>query len=363
MTHAPAISLILPTRDRPAQLRDCLEGLARQTLPPEDFEVLVVFDGPDPRGTAAAAEFAARVTLRPIQAPRLGNAHAKNLALAAACAPIVLLMNDDILPAPGLLEAHLAAHDELETPALVLGHSPFTTPPLDRESVFDRLVRETSMVFFYDTMVDAQGRTTRPPGHDWGYRHAWSLNLSLRREHGAAVGGFRPAIANCCYEDVELAWRLARELRAPVLFRPGASAPHHHRYTPAAYLEREHRLGYSAFGFAVAAPECARDLFGRDLASPEERDYARAFLEHESPAEARLRPAFEALDALPAADLPAGNAARAVLDLAYGQHLLLKRLAFRRGLLSGHAGELLPGLFHPRHALAPEPGLHTPAHL
>jgi hypothetical protein len=48
------LSVLIPTYQRPAQLGVCLRALARQSLAPEHFEVLVGFDGVEGEGVAAA---------------------------------------------------------------------------------------------------------------------------------------------------------------------------------------------------------------------------------------------------------------------------------------------------------------------
>lgn len=358
MTLSPAISVVIPTRARPGPLARCISALAGQTLAPRAIQIIVVFDGPA-EPSRVLPDHPGLIT---ITAPRLGNAHAKNVGIEAARAPVVLFLNDDVLPAPGLLAAHLDAHAPAprpSAPAMVLGHSPFVRR--DDDTLFHRLIRETSMVFFYDRMIDRHGRSLQPADHDWGYRHAWTLNLSVPREALLEVGGFRPALANCCYEDVELGWRLSRELGAPLLFRPDAAAPHDHRFTPEAYLDREHRLGYSAFGFAHAAPDCARHLFGRDILAPDEVAYAWAFLEHEAGREADQLRAFAATARMPAsaADLGASGDSRPMQDLCYTQHVPLKKLAFRRGFMHAASGGRLRGLFHPADALPVEPLLRA----
>lgn len=355
MTSIPDISAIIPTRGRPAALAECLRRLTRQTLERGRYEVVVVFDGPDPEGVALARSFGRELALTVVQAPRLGNAHTKNEALAAARGRIALFLNDDVLPAPALLASHVAAHAELgEADALIVGYSPFVEA--SKESVFDLMLRRTSMVFFYDRMVDAAGRARESRDHDWGFRHAWSLNLSAPRRLAMGVGGFRPAIANCCYEDVEFAWRACRDGGAPVLFRPEAEAEHNHPMSPEEYLRREWRLGYSALGFTRAAPQCAARVFGRDLLSEAELAYARAFVERESGPEKAQLEAFGALSEISSGAL-APDARGAILAALYGQHLSLKRLAFRRGLLAACAGEAVEGLFLPRDGLAIEPPL------
>lgn len=360
MTLSPDLSVILPTRGRPAALTECLGRLARQTLGREQFEVVVVFDGPDAAGMKVTRTLSGDLTIKAIEAERFGNAHTKNVALEAARGRIVLFLNDDVLPEPDLLAVHLASHERRagRTSALIVGHSPFLEP--EAESVFDALIRGTSMVFFYDQMIDPRGAALQSPDHDWGYRHAWSLNLSAPRDLALAIGGFRPAIANCCYEDVEFGWRAARQEGAPVLFCPQAKAAHDHRMTPDDYLRREWRLGYSALGFALASPRCAAELFGRDLVSESELAYARAFIEREARSEKAQLDAFRALSDVPARSIPA-YVWTSLRPALYGQHLLLKRLAFRRGLLAACAGEVAEGLFLPADGLASEPPLTVAA--
>lgn len=346
MPRDPLVSVVIPTRNRAAALTACLQRLEPQSLGLDNFEVIVVHDGDDPEGRAAAGPFAGRLNLTDLTAPRLGVAHARNEAIAGARGGMLLLLNDDVLPAPDLLEAHLSAHARRgpdQPPALVVGHSPFVAPPPDRDTLFDRLLRQTSAVFFYDRMT--AGDPAPPPDHDWGFRHAWTLNLSLPRSLADAVGGFHPAIANACYEDIEFAWRCVHHAGSPVLFCPRALAPHDHRLSPDGYLAREWRLGYSSLGFARASARCAREVFGRDLPEAEPW-YAEAFVQREGRDEHRYLVPFRAAAAAPAsiADGPHGGT---ILDLLYAQHLPLKRLAFRRGLLDALKNRRFPGLFHP----------------
>lgn len=349
----PLFSVIIPTRDRPERLAACLAGLARQEAVSSRIEVLVVPDGYDPAAAAVVQAAQRDLPVRLLPTDRLGPAHAKNLGLAEARGELILLLNDDVIPEPGLLSAHARAHQS-GAPALVLGWSPWIVEQPDR--LFDRLIRETSMVFFYDRMISPQGRPVAQPGHDWGFRHAWTLNLSFRREHALRIGGFRPCLANCCYEDVEFGFRFTEEFQAPVLFEPAAVAHHHHRYEPAGYLQREFRLGYSAHGLAVAAPRCARAIFGSDLLRPANLDYCREYAANEARSEQAQNAAFAHLASIPASAID-GPHRDELLALLYTQHLPLKRLAFRRGLLAALENQRFDGLFHPEDGLETQPGL------
>lgn len=347
----PLVSVIIPTRNRPEKLRACLDLLAGQTPDTPAFEVIVSLDGPCDASTEVCEQSRTGLELTLVKSPRQGIAVAKNHAIERSRGKFLLFINDDVLPDRSFVSAHAAAHTERESAghveAMVLGHSPWVTPA--GATLFDRLLAQSSMVFFYDQMITEAGEPLAAADRDWGFRHAWNLNLSLPASLVREVGGFCPAIANCCYEDLELAWRVnrARASGVPVLFRPAAKAPHDHRYTPDGYLEREYRLGYAAYGFAKASPECALEVFGRAIDAVDELAYAARFIAHEQGAEGRILESFQALAWLPAEAIGEGETARKLLKLLEQQHLMLRRLAFRRGLVHAAEGGTIEGLFHP----------------
>jgi GT2 family glycosyltransferase len=336
------VSVIIPTFSRPERVGACVASLARQTLPRERFEVLIGIDGPD-QGEAAAVAAAGRglnVTVRGF--PKRWQAAVRNDLAAMARGRVFVFFNDDVVPEPGCLEAHLRAHTARGAPpSLVIGDSPWRRPEPD--TLFDRLIRTTSMVFFYDQMPGssawreahaADGRADEPhdPDRDWGFRHAWLLNLSCPAALYRDAGGLTVFEGTYGFEDDEFAWRAATRHGARVLFEPGAVAVHDHRLTPHEYLARERKLGRSARAFARAAPECARAMFGRDIASDDELRYSRDFVEREAAAAERLRATFERLATIPASAI-AGPHASELAALLYQQHLLLKRWTWRAGLV------------------------------
>lgn len=332
------VSVVIPTFDRPAKLGACLRGLGAQTFDARRFEVLVSVDGPD-AGERDAPGGGIDVTV--LTGPRRGPAAARNRAIVKARGSLLLLLNDDVVPAPDLIARHAEAHErrraegartgreDLKRPAIVLGSAPWVVHQPDR--LFDRLIRETSMVFFYDRMGGA-GPEGADPGRDWGFRHAWTLNLSVPTMVVREAGGFSESLPSACYEDLEWAWRVRERFGSPVLYRPDARVEHDHRYEPAAYLQRERTLGADALRLAAASPACARAVFGRDVDSPDELAYSRAFVDRERCAAERLELSFLALADLPASAIDGPHAAR-LITLIYEQHLLLKRWHWRQGLL------------------------------
>lgn len=324
------LSVIIPTHARPAKLEACARGLAGQTLAPARFEVLIGVDG-EPSGER---ERVARVLpeARVLEFEHAGAATTRNRLLDHARGQIVLFLNDDVVPRAECLDEHVRAHEALAARGertMILGAAPWAIREPDR--LFDRLIRETSMIFFYDKMV---GEAASDPGHDWGFRHAWTLNLSVHADETRAVGNFDESLPCACYEDLEWAWRLSRRRGRPVLYRPSAIVDHDHRYEPSGYLQREFVLGREAYRLARAAPECARDLFPRDITAEDELRSVQEGVERERPMIERMEGSFRELAALPS-DAIAGEHGDLLIRMLYEHHLPVKRWWWRRGLLVG----------------------------
>lgn len=350
----PAVSVILPTRERAAKLGACLDALSTQTLPPDRYEVLVALDGEDAESERLVARLAgdAPFDLRLLRCPARGIAHAKNELLHAARGRFILSINDDILPEPGFVEAHLRAQEDALSRggAMVLGATPWVIHEPDR--LFDRLIRDTSMVFFYDRMLASPA--IRDPDHDWGFRHAWNMNLSMPRDAAIGVGGYTVFPDPIYYEDLELAHRLQRQRAMPVLYRPEAVAKHDHRYEPRGYLAREEVLGRTAWGVAKTRPEFAREVFGRDIATDAEIAFCRESVDRDRPLAERLRASFERTASLPSSAVD-GPQPAFLLNALYEQHLPLKRWHWRVGFLRAVDGQRHDGVQRAAHrAGAPE---------
>lgn len=320
-----SVSIIIPTNRPYAVLAPCLESIAAQRFDLDLVEVIVVFNGVvGPRGVAEKWPF--RLVVEHLPQPNI--AAAKNAALDRARNPLLILINDDVRLDPDFVAQHVAAHRALGASAMVLGRAEWRV--FADETVFDLMIRRTPMIFRYEKL--------RPEAwHD--FRCAWNLNLSLpRRALGAER--FDPGLGPFFYEDLELAHRLQQCDGLRVWYAPRARCVHEHRYTLEGYLERERAQGAAAVRLWRCRPDCFRAIFstGLDAAYVE---YCRAYLRHESPRESELRDLFERLAPLPAGALAGDESVREELVQAlYHAHLPLKRLVFRRALVS--AAELEP---------------------
>lgn len=316
----PTLDVIVPTHRRPRALARLLESLAET-----DARVFVGVDGPDSGEAEVLARFEGAASVELVPGERVvGPAAVRNRLLERVDAELVLMLNDDVAARPGLIDAHRAAHAALDAPAMVLGDAPFG-PVQDRRfggpSAFDRLIAERSMIFFYDRMT---GEHAKPADHDWGFRHAWTLNLSMPTADVRRVEGFEEALSGAAFEDLEFASRTG----LPLLYRPEARVTHHHRYTPGAYLKRERALGGHAWRLAEVNPACARAVFGRDLRDPGEVDATRAAVEGLSDEAEDLATWFDGL-----AGRDGAGVSDHELDEIWARHRVLKRWMWGTGLL------------------------------
>jgi len=102
---AAAVTVVIPTLAADDRLRECLEGLDRQTR--RDFEVIVV----DNSGKTLARRVAAGPARVIENRTNRGFGGAINQAIGASQALFVATLNDDAVPHPCWLEALLAALD------------------------------------------------------------------------------------------------------------------------------------------------------------------------------------------------------------------------------------------------------------
>lgn len=337
-------SVVIPTRGRPDKIRACVAALAAQAKGPHSFEVLVGFDGEDHASEIAVREAWQRAPregahLTIAQFPHRGYTPVRNDLLKGARGRIMISANDDILPSPGWVEAHVREHDPAKSQGksvLVSGASPFVVHADD--TLLDRLMRETSMVFFHEPMTRYAGLDAATK--DWGYRHCYGLNFSAPMGQIKELGGFAILPSIYGYEDIECAYRLHKRFGSPVLYRPEALAHHDHRFGAAEYGEREYKLGYAALGFAQVCPECAKETFRRDITTRDEHAYSIEFIQRERGGASAAWRTFLSFAHLPASTIDGPHTATLRTAL-YEQHLPLKRWLWRRGLADAFAKRLM----------------------
>lgn len=117
---AVTASIVVCTRNNASLLRDCIVSiLADRSVTPR--EIVVVDNGSTDDTAAVVAEFATaqdNVAVRHVIEPIVGLSHARNRGVAEARGELVLFTDDDVLAAPGWVDAVAAGFDDPEVGAV-----------------------------------------------------------------------------------------------------------------------------------------------------------------------------------------------------------------------------------------------------
>ena len=187
LSREPLVSVIVPTRNRPAMLRDALHSILNQTY--QNREIVVANDGGEP--VAPVLQSMRVIDMK----TSVGPAAARNAAIAAAKGEVLAFLDDDDRYLPGHLEQLVAA--------LRAGDAAFayTTAELVQERLADGRRSETGrQVFMGGLRYSRLLLLVRNfiPINTWG----------VRREAFARAGGFDEDLQYL--EDWDFLLRLSR---------------------------------------------------------------------------------------------------------------------------------------------------------
>lgn len=104
---SPAVSIVIPTHDRPEMLTAALESAIAQTF--DDNEIIVVLNGATPGSVSAAERFACRTSVHFVRTEYSTVAAARNAGIKRACGEWIAFLDDDDLWENRKLAAQMAA--------------------------------------------------------------------------------------------------------------------------------------------------------------------------------------------------------------------------------------------------------------
>lgn len=196
---AATVSVVVPARDEAARIGPVLRALAED---PAVHELVVVDDhSTDDTARVAAAHGARVVSAPPLPAGRVGKPSALQHGLEQTTGELIVTLDADVRPEPGLVAALAGAVLAAPTRTLLTGTGRF-----DCRSTGERLLHPAflaSLVYRFGP-GDVDGFQPRP-----GRAVANGQCLAARREELVAAGGFALA-AEHMTDDVALARALRR---------------------------------------------------------------------------------------------------------------------------------------------------------
>lgn len=126
-------SVVVPTFNRRKALERTLDGLFGQSYDPGDFEIVVVDDCSQDDTPMAMAKLigSRRNTVFIRHDKNLGRAVTRNDGIVAARGDIVIFLDDDNVPCPTFVEAHVECHRRAAPAQIaVMGNASFATSSL-----------------------------------------------------------------------------------------------------------------------------------------------------------------------------------------------------------------------------------------
>jgi len=238
------MSVVVPTHNRKDKLLACLDALGRQSVLPQEYEVIVVDDGSVDGTGEAIRSRTFPFTFRYLRQEQSGPAAARNLGVQTAEGELVLFIGDDIVADETLIEEHLIAHAEesREAGLAILGHIDWP-PWMSPNALMQYVCGESTLQFAFPLISQLRSLD---------HRFFYTSNISLRRTFlvDAAAAGivFDRAFRHAAFEDSEFALRLTpRGLR--IRYAPRARVWHDHWMDLESFANREFRAGQMAVVF------------------------------------------------------------------------------------------------------------------
>jgi glycosyltransferase involved in cell wall biosynthesis len=215
------ISVVVPAFNAEKTIDSCLVALAKQTVPEDRYEVIVVDDG-SIDGTAARAE---KRGVRILRQTNQGAAAARNHGAREARGELVLFTDADCVPAANWIEEMA---------------KPFANPEVvGVKGIYRTRQSELAARFIQVEYEHKYERMRRRPQIDF----VDTYSAAFRRDLFLSYNGFDTSFPSASVEDQEFSFRLA-ENGHKMVFQPTAAVFHRHQPDFARYLRRKFYVAY-----------------------------------------------------------------------------------------------------------------------
>lgn len=229
-------SLIIPVYNRPDEVRELLESLARQYY--KDFEVILVEDGSSVSCEAEAKAFAEQLSIRYFYKPNSGPGQSRNYGAERATGEWLIVLDSDIIVPEGYFAALETFLKEHQVDA-------FGGPDRAHESFTDvQKAINYGMTSFFTTGGIRGGKQKL----DKFFPR--SFNMGLRREVYEALDGFR---AMRFGEDIDFSYRIVEAGYKTALI-PDAWVYHKRRTDFRKFFRQVHNSGIARVNLTILHP-------------------------------------------------------------------------------------------------------------
>lgn len=222
-TIAPRLSVVIPTHNRRDAVTRLLGALRGQEAVAGGFEAVVVADGCTDDTVDAVRKLETEFPCTVLEQSASGPGAARNRGAAHAVGDILLFLDDDVEPRPGVLRAHSEFHAQVAD-GVGIG---YLEPAVTARGFFGVVLRG-----WWESMFEE----SRRPGHRYVYSDLLTGHCSLERRAFERLGGFDATLRS--HEDYELGYRaIAAGMNLRLV--AGATAVHHETSALAKTLSRK----------------------------------------------------------------------------------------------------------------------------
>jgi len=221
-------SVVVPTFNRLAHLKQTIRALEKQHLEPDAFEVIVVDDGSTDGTAAYLKNYSGPLNLHPlILTSNMGRPSARNRGAERAAGDVLILIDGDVRFGTGFIDGHLAHHRGSK--AVVVGRV-----------IYGREKRGRG----YARYLETRGAVKLKAGASVPGRYFLSGNASIPSGLFRRMGGFDERFV-VYGEDIDFGMRL-ESAGVKLKFDPHLKVEHLHLRSIDAALDLAGRYGESS---------------------------------------------------------------------------------------------------------------------
>lgn len=226
------ISVVMPTKNRAAGLKNVIDRLLRQSLKLSHYELIIVDNGSIDETRQVVNDYVDKYKdhVSYLYCARQGAASARNLGAYNAKAEYILFLDDDMIADSNLIETHLKYHEIYD--GSILGYI-----KTDWEVGANAFLK-------YLESSGCQNAFPFNDGDTVDYRFFYTGNISVRKKSFKTCNGFDEGFKVYGYEDMDLGHRMAIS-GEKTFFSKNALSYHDYHPERKHFLKKRVLSGYS----------------------------------------------------------------------------------------------------------------------